>query len=90
MFLKITRNTYSIRFTGIQNHVEWARPDHVDSVFQNLQWTKHVFEPFKCEEQEDNERGRELWIQVKRLLNSYGLGTETTDIFEVMLEQLNM
>ena len=43
-----------------------------------------------CEEQEDNERGKELWIQVKRLLNSYGLGTETTDTFEVMLEQLNM
>ena len=29
-------------------------------------------------------------IQVKRLLNSYGLGTETTNTFEVMLEQLNM
>ena len=31
-----------------------------------------------------------MWIQVKKLLNSYGLGTETTDTFEVMLEQLNM
>ena len=49
-----------------------------------------VLEPFMCEEQEDNERGKEWWIQVKRLLNSYGLGTETTDTFEVMLEQLNM
>ena len=49
-----------------------------------------VLEPLTCEEQEDNERGKELWIQVKRLLNSYGLGTETTDTFEVMLEQLNM
>ena len=28
--------------------------------------------------------------KLKRLLNSYGLGTETTDTFEVMLEQLNM
>ena len=43
-----------------------------------------------CEELEDNERGKELWIQVTGLLNSYGLGTETTDTFEVMLEQLNM
>ena len=43
MFLKITRNTYSIKFTGIQNHVEWAKLDHVDLVFQNLRWTKHVF-----------------------------------------------
>ena len=49
-----------------------------------------VLEPFTCEEQEDNEKGKELWIQVKKLLNSYGLGTETTDTFEVMLEQLNM
>ena len=31
-----------------------------------------------------------MWIHVKKLLNSYGLGTETTDTFEVMLEQLNM
>ena len=43
MFLKITRNTYSIKFTGIQDHVEWAKSDHVDSVFQNLRWTKRVF-----------------------------------------------
>ena len=50
MFLKITRNTYSIKFTGIQDHVEWAKPDHVDSVFQNLRWTKRVLEPFTCEE----------------------------------------
>ena len=49
-----------------------------------------VLEPFTCEEQKDNEKGKELWIQVKKLLNSYGLGTETTDTFEVMLEQLNM
>ena len=49
-----------------------------------------VLEPFTCEEQEDHERGKALWIQVKRLLNSYGLGNETTDTFEVMLEQLNM
>ena len=49
-----------------------------------------VLEPFTCEEKEDNERGKELWIQVKRLLNSYGLGTEITDTFEAMLEQLNM
>ena len=86
MFLKITKNTYSIKFIGIQNHVEWARPNHVDSFFQNLWWTKHVLEPFTCEEQENDERGKELQIQVKRLLNSYGLGTETTDTFEVMLE----
>ena len=90
MFLKVTRNTYSIKFTGIKNHVEWARLDPVDLVFQNLQWTKRVLEPFTCEEQEDNEKGKELWIQVKRLLNSCGLGTETTDTSEVMLEQLNM
>ena len=31
-----------------------------------------------------------MWIHVKKLLNSYGLGNETTDTFEVMLEQLNM
>ena len=31
-----------------------------------------------------------MWIHVKRLLKNYGLGTETTDTFEVMLEQLNM
>ena len=49
-----------------------------------------VLEPFTCEEQEDNDRGKELWIHVKRLLNSYGLGTETTDTSKVMLEQLNM
>ena len=49
-----------------------------------------VLEPFSCEEREDNERGKELWIHVKKLLNSYGLGTETVDTFEVMLEQLNM
>ena len=36
MFVKIARKTYSIEFTGIQNHVEWARPDHVDLDFQNL------------------------------------------------------
>ena len=28
-----------------------------------------------------------MWIQVKRLLNSYGLDTETTDTFEVMLSK---
>ena len=49
-----------------------------------------VLEPFTCEEQVDNEREKELWVQVKRLFNSYGLGTETTDTFGVMLEQLNM
>ena len=49
-----------------------------------------VLESFTCQEQEDNEKEKELRIQVKRLLNSYGLGTETTDTFEVMLEQLNM
>ena len=49
-----------------------------------------VLESFTCEEQEDNEKRKELWIQVKRLLNSYGLGTETTHTFEVMLEQLNV
>ena len=49
-----------------------------------------VLEPFTCEEQEDHERGKELWIQVKKLLNSYGLGNETRETFEVMLEQLNM
>ena len=49
-----------------------------------------VLQTFTCEEQEDNDRGKELWIHVKRLLNSYGLGTETTDTFEAMLEQLNM
>ena len=36
MFLKITRNVYSIKFTGIQDHVEWAKPDYEDLVFQNL------------------------------------------------------
>ena len=70
MFRTITRNTYSIKFTGIQDHVDWAKPDHVDSVFQNLQWTKRVLEPFTCEEQEDNEIGKELWVHVKKLLNS--------------------
>ena len=70
MFLKITRNTYSIKFTGIQNHVEWARPNHVELVFQNLRWTECVLEPFTCKEQEDNERGKELWIHVMKLLNS--------------------
>ena len=59
-------------------------------VFQNLLWTKRVLEPFTCEEQEDHEKGKELWIQVKKLLNSYGLGNETRETFEVMLEQLNM
>ena len=49
-----------------------------------------VLEPFTCEEQEDHERGKELRIQVKKLLNSYGLGNETRETFEVMLEQLNM
>ena len=49
-----------------------------------------VLEPFTCEEQEDNEREKELWVHVKKLLNSYGLGTETTDTFEVMLQKLNM
>ena len=49
-----------------------------------------VLEPFTCEEQEDHQRGKELWIQVKKLLNSYGLGNETRDTFEVLLEQLNM
>ena len=49
-----------------------------------------VLQPFTCKEQEDNDRGKELWIHVKRLFNSYGLGTETTDTFEVMLEKLNM
>ena len=49
-----------------------------------------VLELFRFEEQEDNERGKELQIQVKRLLNSSCLGTETTDTFEVMLEQLNL
>ena len=49
-----------------------------------------LFEPITCEEQEDNDRGKELWIDVKRLLNSYGLGTEKTDTFEVMLEQVSM
>ena len=49
-----------------------------------------VLQTFTCEEQEDNDRGKELWIHVKRLLNSYGLGTEKTDTFEAMLEQLNM
>ena len=50
-----------------------------------------ILEPFTCEEQEDNERGKGLWVHhVKKLLNSYGLGTETTDTFEVMLQNLNM
>ena len=49
-----------------------------------------VLEPFTCEEQEDNDKGKELWIHVKGFLNNYGLGTETTDTFEVMLEELNM
>ena len=49
-----------------------------------------VLEPFTCEEQEDNERGKELWVGVKNLLNSYGLDTETTDTFEVMIQKLNM
>ena len=49
-----------------------------------------VHEPFTCEEQEDHETGKELWIQVKKLVNSYGLGNETRETCEVMLEQLNM
>ena len=49
-----------------------------------------VLGPFTCEEQEDRERGKELWLNVKRLLNNYGLGTETRDTFQDMLEQLNM
>ena len=49
-----------------------------------------ILQPFTCEEQEDNERGKELWVHVKKLLNSYGLGTETRDTFEVMLQKLNM
>ena len=49
-----------------------------------------VLEPFTCEEQEDHERGKELWLNVKRLLNNYSLVTETTDTFQHMLEQLNM
>ena len=49
-----------------------------------------VLEPFTCEEQEDCERGKELWLNVKRFLNNYGLGTETRDTFKDMLEQLNM
>ena len=44
-----------------------------------------VLEPFTCEEQEDHERGKELWIQAKKLLNN-----ETRETFEVMLQQLNM
>ena len=47
-----------------------------------------VLEPFTCEEQENNERGKKLRLHVKKLLNNYGLGTET-DTFQDMLEQLN-
>ena len=90
MFLKITRNTYNIKFTGIQDHVELAKPDYVDSVFQNLRWTKPVFLNHLHVKNKKIMRGKELWMHVKKLLNSYGLGTETTGTFEVMLEQLNM
>ena len=31
-----------------------------------------------------------MWVHVKKLLNSYGLGTKSTDTFEVMLQKLNM
>ena len=31
-----------------------------------------------------------MWVHVKKLLNSYGLDTETTDTFDVMLQKLNM
>ena len=27
-----------------------------------------VLEPFTCEEQEDNERGKELWIHVQEIV----------------------
>ena len=45
-----------------------------------------VLEPFTCEEQEDCERGKELWLNVKRLRT----GTGTRHTFQDMLEQLNM
>ena len=90
MFPKITNNTYSIKLTGIQDHVEWAKQDHVDLVFQNLQWTKPMFLNHLHVKNEKIVRGKELWLNVKRLLNNYGLGTETTDTFQDMLEQLNI
>ena len=91
MFLKITRNISSIKFTGIQNQSRVGKARSCRFSFPKPLMDKTcVLEPFTCEEQEDNERGKELWIQVKRLLNSYGLGTETADTFEVMQEQLNM
>ena len=87
MFRKITRNTYSIHRHSRSCRVGKAR-SYRFSFPKPLMDKTYVLEPFTCEKQEDYERGKDLWVHVRKLLNSCDLGTETTDTFEVMLLKL--
>ena len=49
-----------------------------------------ILEPLVCDDKELQEMGKNLWVSVKKQLNSYGLGTEIIHTFNDMLQELNM
>ena len=49
-----------------------------------------ILEPLACDDKELQEMGKNLWVSVKKQLNSYGLGTEIIHTFNDMLQELNM
>ena len=49
-----------------------------------------ILEPLACDDKELQEIGKNLWVSVKKQLNSYGLGTEIIHTFNDMLQELNM
>ena len=49
-----------------------------------------ILEPLACDDKESQERGKNLWISVKKELNSYGLGSGIVHTFNDMLHDLHM
>ena len=78
MFQKIIRNIYNTKFIDIQSHAVWGKLDHVNFLSHDLQCQEHVpsvLEPFSCDDEDVQEKGKILWISVKKQLNNYGLGS---------------
>ena len=49
-----------------------------------------ILEPFSCDDEDVREKGKILWISVKKQLNNYGLGSDIVHTFSDMLEELHI
>ena len=91
MFQRIRRNIYNTKFTDTRNHACVGKARACRFSFPRPPMPKTcILEPLACDDKESQERGKNLWISVKKELNSYGLGSEIVHTFNDMLHDLHM